>query len=117
MYASSWFLTLFLNEKSLPPDVAMHIIDAFLQEGWVAMFAIYVGLFALHSDELVALDDDEAMLLKNLLAMPKRVAANGLAAYRYFALRKLVPPLESTLRAYKCTSEASARQQELGEDP
>ncbi|KAF0700724.1 Aste57867_8778 [Aphanomyces stellatus] len=98
MFASSWVLSLFLNDHALPPHVCMHIVDTFLADGWLAMYALYVGLLVVHLPALVPDDDDNdpTDLLQMLLALPKHLAA-GLAPYRVCALTTLSPPLASIL--------------------
>ncbi|KAH9101792.1 hypothetical protein LEN26_014096 [Aphanomyces euteiches] len=98
MFASSWVLSLFLNERSLPPSVCMHILDAFLKDGWIAMFQLYAGLLFVHADEIMADvdDDDTAAILKALLSLPKHLA-NGLDPYFLCAVHSLSPPLQKII--------------------
>ncbi|RHY05601.1 hypothetical protein DYB36_005179 [Aphanomyces astaci] len=96
MFASSWILSLFLNDRSLPPSTCMHILDTFLVEGWLAMYALYVGLIVVHAKELVVATD-EASILHALLSLPKHLAMQGLGPYRMCALTTLSPSLATTL--------------------
>ncbi|OQR87547.1 hypothetical protein ACHHYP_08542 [Achlya hypogyna] len=98
MFASSWVLSLFLHERSLPPAVLAHVLDAFVQEGWPAMFAIYVGLLVVHEEEVLQSSSD---LLQTLLSLPRRLGDHGLGRYRLVAYTMLTPPLASLLAAYE----------------
>ncbi|RHY32878.1 hypothetical protein DYB32_002151 [Aphanomyces invadans] len=96
MFASSWILSLFLNDRSLPPSTCMHILDTFLVEGWLAMYALYVGLILVHARELLDATDDAA-ILHALLSLPKHLATRGLGPYRHRAFTTLTPPLATSL--------------------
>ncbi|OQR80697.1 hypothetical protein THRCLA_11947, partial [Thraustotheca clavata] len=83
MFATSWILSLFLNERSLPPQVCAQIIDAFIQEGWYAMFALYIGLLLIHEPNLPS-ECDTISVLNFLLSLPRNLE-NGLGVYRHIA--------------------------------
>ncbi|KDO24648.1 hypothetical protein SPRG_10181 [Saprolegnia parasitica CBS 223.65] len=98
MFATSWILSLFLNERSLPPAVCAHILDAFISEGWCSMFALYMGLFLLHD---IPASDDTSTVLRSILALPRHLGEYGLGRYRYAAYTTLSPPLGSLLAMYE----------------
>ncbi|XP_027563882.1 EVI5-like protein, partial [Neopelma chrysocephalum] len=54
MYASSWFLTLFLTTFPLP--VATRVFDVFMDEGLEVVFRVGLALLQLNQAELVQLD-------------------------------------------------------------
>ncbi|EQC36737.1 hypothetical protein SDRG_06173 [Saprolegnia diclina VS20] len=98
MFATSWILSLFLNERSLPPAVCAHILDAFIREGWSSMFALYMGLFLLHD---IPASDDTSTILRCILALPRHLGEHGLGRYRYAAYTTLSPPLTALLASYE----------------
>eukprot|EP01065_Artemidia_motanka_P020838 TRINITY_DN2485_c0_g2_i2.p1 TRINITY_DN2485_c0_g2~~TRINITY_DN2485_c0_g2_i2.p1 ORF type:complete len:371 (+),score=94.38 TRINITY_DN2485_c0_g2_i2:133-1245(+) len=67
LYATQWFLTLFVNQFPHHPHLLLRLLDIFMSEGWKIMFRL--GLTLLHSREklLLTLDFDHIMMeLKNL---------------------------------------------------
>ncbi|XP_026529883.1 ecotropic viral integration site 5 protein homolog isoform X4 [Notechis scutatus] len=54
MYASSWFLTIFLTSFPLP--IATRIFDIFMSEGFEIVFRVGVALLQMNQTELVQLD-------------------------------------------------------------
>lgn len=59
MYASSWFLTLFTNQFSLP--IVCRIMDLFLSEGIEMIFRLSLALLEFHQDELMLLSMEDML--------------------------------------------------------
>lgn len=82
MYASQWFLTLFTY--SAPFDFVTRIWDAWLCEGWKAIFRTAIALLKVQEQTLLKLDFDELMhALKRLCNVSdvEQVVQVGLALH------------------------------------
>ncbi|CAK4079814.1 unnamed protein product [Aphanomyces euteiches] len=59
MCASGWFMTLFTNCDTLPPDAVVRVIDCFLVYGWVIIFRVALALLKYLQPEILKVTFEE----------------------------------------------------------
>lgn len=63
MFSSKWFVTLYANLDTLPPQAVLRVWDVFLVEGWSVIFGVAVSLIEMLEGQLRDLDLEDILRL------------------------------------------------------
>eukprot|EP00027_Filamoeba_sp_ATCC50430_P004535 CAMPEP_0168555298 /NCGR_PEP_ID=MMETSP0413-20121227/8254_1 /TAXON_ID=136452 /ORGANISM="Filamoeba nolandi, Strain NC-AS-23-1" /LENGTH=386 /DNA_ID=CAMNT_0008586127 /DNA_START=411 /DNA_END=1570 /DNA_ORIENTATION=+ len=107
MFATSWFITIFLYNHTF--DLSVRLWDSFLFEGFYFMYVVVLALFSIHEEEILKMDFEETLKFLQFNSRQENVVIDPdtlIAACNMFK-NPLISDLQSLEKEYATTTSGS----------